>query len=81
MTHRDESAQRYLEQAGLAQYFTDAVTAAQPFPRKPDPAALNYLLINTRSIATAPLWWVIATWTSRPVTMLGLPDIYLISTA
>ena len=44
MTHRDESAQAYLKQAGLDQYFTDAVTAAQPFPRKPDPAALNYLL-------------------------------------
>lgn len=44
MTHRDESAQAYLQRAGLAQYFTDAVTAAQPFPRKPDPAALNYLL-------------------------------------
>ena len=44
MTHRDQSAQRYLQRAGLATYFTDAVTAAQPFPRKPDPAALNYLL-------------------------------------
>ncbi|EIW13673.1 phosphohydrolase, haloacid dehalogenase-like family [Lactiplantibacillus pentosus KCA1] len=44
MTHRDEQAQVYLQDAGLAQFFTDAVTAAQPFPRKPDPAALNYLL-------------------------------------
>lgn len=44
MTHRDESAQTYLVQAGLDHYFTDAVTADQPFPRKPDPAALNYLL-------------------------------------
>ena len=44
MTHRDQSAMTYLQQAGLADYFTDAVTAAQPFPRKPDPAALNYLL-------------------------------------
>ncbi|MCT3282907.1 phosphohydrolase [Lactiplantibacillus pentosus] len=44
MTHRNEQAQVYLQEAGLAQYFTDAVTAAQPFPRKPDPAALNYLL-------------------------------------
>lgn len=44
MTHRDQSAQQYLQRTGLATYFTDAVTAAQPFPRKPDPAALNYLL-------------------------------------
>jgi len=44
MTHRDDSAMTYLKQAGLADYFTDMVTAAQPFPRKPDPAALNYLL-------------------------------------
>lgn len=44
MTHRNQQASKYLQQAGLATYFTDAVTAAQPFPRKPDPAALNYLL-------------------------------------
>lgn len=44
MTHRDERALIYLKKAGLADYFDDAVTAAQPFPRKPDPAALNYLL-------------------------------------
>lgn len=48
MTHRNEQAQVYLQEAGLAQYFTDAVTAAQPFPRKPDPAALNYLLDKHR---------------------------------
>ncbi|VDG25706.1 HAD family hydrolase [Lactiplantibacillus mudanjiangensis] len=44
MTHRNAAALAYLEQADLKQYFTDFVTAAQPFPRKPDPAALNYLL-------------------------------------
>ncbi|WP_318766038.1 HAD family hydrolase [Lactiplantibacillus carotarum] len=44
MTHRDQSALTYLEQAHLAEYFTDTVTAEQPFARKPDPAALNYLL-------------------------------------
>lgn len=44
MTHRDKSALQYLAQNNLDQYFTDAVTAEQPFPRKPDPAALNYLL-------------------------------------
>ncbi|ETY74159.1 HAD-IA family hydrolase [Lactiplantibacillus fabifermentans] len=44
MTHRDKSALQYLAQNDLDQYFTDAVTAEQPFPRKPDPAALNYLL-------------------------------------
>ncbi|RRK10046.1 HAD family hydrolase [Lactiplantibacillus garii] len=44
MTHRNQSAHQYLQRAGLAKYFTDAVTAEQPFARKPDPAALNYLL-------------------------------------
>ncbi|MFB9769334.1 HAD family hydrolase [Lactiplantibacillus modestisalitolerans] len=44
MTHRDARALDFLTRAGLADYFSDAVTAAQPFPRKPDPAALNYLL-------------------------------------
>jgi len=44
MTHRNDDALRYLAQAGLEPYFDDFVTAAQPFPRKPNPAALNYLL-------------------------------------
>ncbi|AVK63121.1 phosphohydrolase [Lactobacillus sp. CBA3606] len=44
MTHRGTSALTYLQRAHLTTYFTDFVTAAQPFPRKPDPAALNYLL-------------------------------------
>lgn len=44
MTHRNDAALTYLAQAGLQTYFDDFVTAAQPFPRKPNPAALNYLL-------------------------------------
>lgn len=44
MTHRDRQALSYLQAAGLADFFSDAVTAEQPFARKPDPAALNYLL-------------------------------------
>ncbi|BDZ31015.1 HAD-IA family hydrolase [Lactiplantibacillus sp. WILCCON 0030] len=44
MTHRDQVALTYLAKADLKQYFDDYVTGEQPFPRKPDPAALNYLL-------------------------------------
>jgi len=44
MTHRNGLALTYLKQTGLYAYFDDFVTAAQPFPRKPNPAALNYLL-------------------------------------
>jgi len=44
MTHRDRQALDYLAQADLKRYFDDAVTGEQPFARKPDPAALDYLL-------------------------------------
>ncbi|MFC6181903.1 HAD-IA family hydrolase [Lactiplantibacillus daowaiensis] len=44
MTHRDPAALAYLAQADLKTYFDDFVTADQPFPRKPDPAALNFIL-------------------------------------
>lgn len=44
MTHRNRQALDYLAQAKLKDYFDDFVTAEQPFARKPDPAALDYLL-------------------------------------
>jgi len=44
MTHRDRQALDYLAQADLKRYFDDFVTGEQPFARKPDPAALDYLL-------------------------------------
>ena len=44
MTHRNCQALDYLAQAKLKDYFDDFVTAEQPFARKPDPAALDYLL-------------------------------------
>jgi len=44
MTHRNRQALDYLAQAKLKGYFDDFVTGEQPFARKPDPAALDYLL-------------------------------------
>lgn len=43
-THRGESAFAVLEQNGLLRYFTEVLTAESGFPRKPDPAALLYLM-------------------------------------
>lgn len=44
LTHRNNSAMEFITQDGIKQLFTDFVTAAQPFPRKPDPTSLNYLI-------------------------------------
>ncbi|WP_203632082.1 HAD hydrolase-like protein [Lacticaseibacillus suibinensis] len=44
MTHRDNSAWALLHQAGLDEAFIGGVTAAMTFPRKPDPAAIKYLV-------------------------------------
>ena len=43
-THRGASCPAILEQTGLAPYFTEVLTALDGFPRKPDPAAILYLL-------------------------------------
>lgn len=44
LTHRNQSANQLLEAANIKKLFTDEVTSEQPFPRKPDPASLNYLI-------------------------------------
>lgn len=44
MTHRNQSSLKMLEEFDLKKYFTDAVTAENKFPRKPNPASLNYLV-------------------------------------
>jgi len=40
LTHKDHRAMNRLEQLGLAQAFTGAVTADDDYPRKPDPTSL-----------------------------------------
>ena len=43
-THRGESLFKFLERDGLGPLFTDQVTGLDPFPRKPAPDALLYLM-------------------------------------
>ena len=43
-THRGASCRAILAQTGLLPYFTEVVTALDGFPRKPDPAAILYLM-------------------------------------
>ena len=43
-THRGASCLAILRQTGLLLYFTEVVTALDGFPRKPDPAAILYLM-------------------------------------
>lgn len=43
-THRGASSTAILERLGLAPYFTEVLTALSGFPRKPDPAAIHFLL-------------------------------------
>ncbi|UQS81540.1 HAD-IA family hydrolase [Bombilactobacillus folatiphilus] len=44
LTHRDDQALSLLKEQGIYDLFSGFVTASQPFPRKPDPTALNYLM-------------------------------------
>lgn len=43
-THRGKSSLEVLERLGLLGFFTEILTAESGFPRKPDPAALLYLM-------------------------------------
>ncbi|HJF29579.1 MAG TPA: HAD-IA family hydrolase [Ligilactobacillus saerimneri] len=43
LTHRNQVAKQLLTRDHLVQYFTDFITGDDDFPRKPDPASLNYL--------------------------------------
>ena len=43
-THRGASSFEILENTGLAPFFTEVLTSQCGFPRKPDPAAICYLL-------------------------------------
>jgi len=44
VSHRDNQVLDILNQAGIANDFTEVVTKDSGFPRKPDPAAFNYLI-------------------------------------
>lgn len=56
-THRGASCRKILEQTGLISYFTEIVTALDGFPRKPDPAAILYL-IDKYSLAPENCFYV-----------------------
>lgn len=43
-THKGITANDVLERLGVRQYFTEVVTSANGFARKPEPEAINYLL-------------------------------------
>lgn len=44
LTHRNGSSLTFMDHDEITNLFTDFVTAENPFPRKPDPTSLNYLL-------------------------------------
>ncbi|UQS83531.1 HAD-IA family hydrolase [Bombilactobacillus thymidiniphilus] len=46
LTHRDEQAKQLLQKQGIAPLFKRVITAADEFARKPDPAAINYLVLK-----------------------------------
>ncbi|MBQ7669662.1 MAG: HAD-IA family hydrolase [Clostridia bacterium] len=43
-THRGSSAPEVLSNLGIAGYFEEVINGKDGFPRKPDPAAINYLV-------------------------------------
>lgn len=43
-THKGGSAQAVLDRLGIGQFFTEVITAAQGFARKPDPEGVDYLV-------------------------------------
>lgn len=44
LTHRGPSSKVILGKAGLLRYFTEIIDASMGFPRKPSPAAIEYLV-------------------------------------
>ncbi|WP_263849364.1 HAD hydrolase-like protein [Lacticaseibacillus saniviri] len=46
MTHRDKSAWTLLDRDGFADWFLGGVTTELHLKRKPDPEAINYLLMR-----------------------------------
>jgi len=56
-THKGTSALEVLEGLGIASHFREVVSVAQGFPRKPDPAALRYLM-DKYHLDPAHTWYV-----------------------
>lgn len=48
LTHRNGRSLYFMNNDNITDLFTDFVTADQPFPRKPDPTSLNYLIGRNR---------------------------------
>ncbi|WP_412990227.1 HAD-IA family hydrolase [Pediococcus siamensis] len=48
LTHRNAQARKLLDEHGFTPLFTGYVTSDNHFPRKPDPASLNYLIDQFR---------------------------------
>lgn len=44
LTHRDDQAKQLLTKFDLLDFFSDFVTSNQKFPRKPNPASINWLI-------------------------------------
>ncbi|MHC9536237.1 HAD-IA family hydrolase [Dellaglioa sp. BT-FLS60] len=56
LTHRDQSAIEMLRENQILNLFSDFVTSNQKFPRKPNPASLNYLVAkNAINLQTAAM--------------------------
>ena len=43
-THSGKLIYKLMDKWGLSEYITDSIDSTLPFPRKPDPTALNYLI-------------------------------------
>lgn len=43
-THKGKNTHELLRQLGISDYFTAVITSENGFPRKPDPAAIDYLV-------------------------------------
>jgi HAD superfamily hydrolase (TIGR01549 family) len=43
-THKGKNTYHLVEQLGISHYFTEIVSSENGFPRKPDPAGVDYLL-------------------------------------
>ena len=56
-THKGPSSRTILAELGLAPFFEEVVTNESGFPRKPDPAALNYL-VDKYSLDPSHAWYV-----------------------
>ncbi|AEV95231.1 HAD hydrolase-like protein [Pediococcus claussenii] len=57
LTHRNEEVNQLLEKEGMLSLFTGFVNGSMTFPRKPDPASLNFL-INKFKVNKKAAWMI-----------------------